>query len=54
MVGRDSSGVARGYVGVYQINVIISPGTPTGNAVKLQVSIDGVTSSANVAIAVSQ
>ncbi len=37
MVGRDNTGKAFGFVGVYQLNVrIIAPGTPTGNAVPLQ------------------
>jgi uncharacterized protein (TIGR03437 family) len=54
MVGRDASGKALGFVGVYQINVIVGPGTPTGNAVKLQISMNGVTSRPDVTIAVSQ
>ncbi len=44
LVGRDPSGKALGFVGVYQINVIVAPGTPTGSAVKLQVSINRATS----------
>jgi uncharacterized protein (TIGR03437 family) len=41
------------YVGVYQINVVIQPGTPTGNAVPLQLQMNGVTSRNDVTIAVT-
>ncbi len=54
LVGRDASGKAFGFVGVYQINVIISPGTPTGDAVPIQIQMNGVTSPKTVTIAVSQ
>jgi uncharacterized protein (TIGR03437 family) len=54
LVGRDASGKALGFVGVYQINVIVAPGTPTGSAVKLQVSMNRATSRSDVTIAVSQ
>ena len=54
MVGRDATGKNFGFVGVYQINIIIAPGTPTGDAVKLQISMNGVTSRPDVTIAVSQ
>jgi uncharacterized protein (TIGR03437 family) len=53
MVGRDASGKALGFVGVYQINIIIAPGTPTGDAVPLQIQMNGVTSTDKVTIAVS-
>ena len=53
LVGRDSTGKALGYVGVYQLNIIIQPGTPTGDAVKLQISMNGITSRPDVTIAVS-
>jgi uncharacterized protein (TIGR03437 family) len=53
MVGRDSSGKAFGFVGVYQLNIIIAPGTPTGDAVSLQIQMNGVTSTDKVTIAVS-
>jgi len=53
LVGRDATGKAYGYVGVYQLNIIIQPGTPTGNAVPLQISMNGITSRSNVTIAVS-
>jgi uncharacterized protein (TIGR03437 family) len=42
------------YPGVYQLNVIVAPGTPTGNAVPLQIQLDGITSRNDVTIAVSQ
>jgi uncharacterized protein (TIGR03437 family) len=42
------------YVGVYQLNIIIASGTPTGNAVPLQIQMNGVTSRADVTIAVTQ
>ena len=54
MVGRDATGKNFGFVGVYQINIIIAPGTPTGDAVKLQVSMNNVSSRPDVTIAVSQ
>lgn len=54
LVGRDASGKAFGFVGVYQINVIISPGTPTGDAVPIQIQMNGITSPNTVTIAVSQ
>lgn len=54
MVGRDSTGKAFGFVGVYQLNIIIAPGTPTGDAVPLVVSLNGASSQSKVTIAVSQ
>jgi uncharacterized protein (TIGR03437 family) len=54
MVGRDSTGKAFGFVGVYQINVVIQPGTPTGDAVPVQIQMGSGTPSTNkVTIAVS-
>ncbi|MBZ5624353.1 MAG: hypothetical protein LAQ69_37505 [Acidobacteriia bacterium] len=53
LVGRDASGKALGFVGVYQINIIIAPGTPTGNTVPLQIQMNGITSTDKVTIAVS-
>jgi uncharacterized protein (TIGR03437 family) len=35
-----------GYVGVFQINIIIQPGTPTGPAVPVQITVNGVKSNA--------
>jgi uncharacterized protein (TIGR03437 family) len=33
-----------GFVGVYQINIVIQPGTPTGNAIPIQITMNGVQS----------
>jgi uncharacterized protein (TIGR03437 family) len=41
------------YVGVYQINIVIQPGTPTGDKVPLQLVMNGITTSNQVTIAVS-
>jgi uncharacterized protein (TIGR03437 family) len=43
-----------GYVGVYQLNIILDPNTPTGNTVSLQISMNGITSRNDVTIAVTQ
>jgi uncharacterized protein (TIGR03437 family) len=48
------SGMTPQFVGVYQVNVILAAGTPTGNAVPLQITINGITSRNDVTIAVSQ
>jgi uncharacterized protein (TIGR03437 family) len=42
------------FVGVYQINIVIAPGTPTGNTVPLQIRMNGITSTNQVTIAVTQ
>ncbi len=47
------SGASPQFVGVYQINIIIAPGTPTGNNVPLQISMNGITTSNQITIAVS-
>ena len=54
MVGRDASGKAFGFVGVYQLNVILAADTPTGNAVPIVITVNGVSSRSDVTIAVSQ
>ncbi|MGA2742584.1 MAG: hypothetical protein ABSG65_34740 [Bryobacteraceae bacterium] len=41
------------FVSEYQIGVVPAAGTPTGNAVPLQITINGVTTSAQVTIAVA-
>jgi uncharacterized protein (TIGR03437 family) len=46
------SGLSPDYVGVNQINAIILPGTPTGNAVPLQIQVGGITTSNLVTLAV--
>jgi uncharacterized protein (TIGR03437 family) len=48
------AGLSPQFVGVNQINVAIPAGTPTGNAVSLQISLGNVTTSADITIAVSQ
>jgi uncharacterized protein (TIGR03437 family) len=40
------------YVGVYQLNIVIAAGTPVGDAVPLQIEMNGIRSSAGVTIAV--
>ena len=41
------------YVGVFQLNIIIQPGTPTGDKVSLQIQMNGITTTNQVTIAVS-
>ena len=48
------AGMSPQFVGVNQINVAVPDGTPTGDAVSLQLSQGGVTTTASVTIAVSQ
>ena len=48
------SGMTPQFVGVYQLNIVIAPGTPTGDAVPLQISMNGITSRNDVTIAVTQ
>src|SRR5688572_6283712 len=38
------SGMTPQFVGVYQLNIVIANGTPTGNAVPLQIVMNGITS----------
>ncbi len=47
------AGLAPGYVGLYQINVVVPQGVPTGNAIYLQFFLDGVASN-GVSIAIGQ
>jgi uncharacterized protein (TIGR03437 family) len=47
------SGMTPQFVGVYQVNIIIAPGTPTGNSVPLQLRMNGITTTDQVTIAVS-
>jgi uncharacterized protein (TIGR03437 family) len=47
------SGLSPQFPGVYQLNVVVTPGVPTGNAVPLQVRTGGMTSTDQVTIAVS-
>jgi uncharacterized protein (TIGR03437 family) len=48
------SGLSPQFVGVNQINIVLSPGTPAGNAVPVQIQVNGSTNSNLVTIAVSQ
>jgi len=54
LVGRDGTGKAFGFVGVYQLNVILAADTPTGPAIPLQIVMNGITTSDKVTIAVGQ
>lgn len=47
------SGILPGFPGVYQVNIVIQAGTPTGNAVPIQVQMGGITTSNTITIAVS-
>lgn len=47
------SGMQPQFPGVYQINIIIAPGTPTGNAIPLQLVMNGITTTDQVTIAVT-
>lgn len=47
------SGLTPQFVGVYQINIVIAAGTPTGNAVPIQIVMNGVTTTNQVTIAVT-
>ncbi|MGO9261969.1 MAG: hypothetical protein ACLQU1_37550 [Bryobacteraceae bacterium] len=47
------AGLQPQFVGVYQINIVIASGTPTGNAVPLQIQMNGMTTTNQVTIAVS-
>jgi len=42
------------YPGVFQINIIIAANTPTGDAVSLQIQMNGITTRNDATIAVSQ
>jgi uncharacterized protein (TIGR03437 family) len=48
------SGLSPQFVGINQINVMIPTGTPTGNAVSMQIQVNGTINSNPVSIAVSQ
>lgn len=47
------AGMTPQFVGVYQVNIVIQPGTPTGNAVPLQISMNGIQTTNQITIAVS-
>ena len=46
------SGLAPEFVGLYQINVRISPDAPTGNAVPIRIVVDESTSRSDVTVAI--
>jgi uncharacterized protein (TIGR03437 family) len=48
------SGLQPQFVGVNQVNIVIPPNAPTGDAVQLQFQVGGITSPDTVTIAVSQ
>jgi uncharacterized protein (TIGR03437 family) len=48
------AGLSPQFVGVNQINVSLPAGTPTGNAVPIQLQVNGLTTSSSITIAVSQ
>jgi uncharacterized protein (TIGR03437 family) len=47
------AGLSPQFVGVNQINVAIPAGTPTGDKISLQIQVGGVTTSADITMAVS-
>lgn len=47
------AGMSPQFVGVYQINIVIQPGTPTGDAVPLVITMGNISSPNNITIAVS-
>lgn len=47
------SGLTPYFPGVNQINITLPPGTPTGDAVSLQLSVGGITTTSTITIAVT-
>jgi uncharacterized protein (TIGR03437 family) len=47
------AGMTPQFVGVYQVNIIVPAGAPTGNAVPLQISMNGIQTTNQITIAVS-
>lgn len=47
------SGMSPQFPGVYQLNVIVQPGTPTGDAIPLQIKMGDAPTTASITIAVS-
>jgi uncharacterized protein (TIGR03437 family) len=47
------SGIQPQFPGVYQLNIIIAQGTPTGDKIPLQLVMDGITTTNQVTIAVT-
>jgi uncharacterized protein (TIGR03437 family) len=48
------AGMSPQFVGLNQINIVLAPGTPTGDAVPLQLQVPGIISTNQLTIAVSQ
>jgi uncharacterized protein (TIGR03437 family) len=48
------AGMSPQFVGLNQINIVLAPGTPTGNAVPLQLQVGGIITTNQLTIAVSQ
>ena len=48
------AGLTPQFVGVYQINIVIPDGAPTGDAIPLQIQMNGITTRNDVTISVSQ
>jgi uncharacterized protein (TIGR03437 family) len=48
------AGMSPQFVGVNQINIAVPAGTPTGDAVPIQISVGGITTASTITIAVSQ
>ena len=47
------SGLLPGFPAVYQVNIIVPTGAPTGNAVPLQMQMGNITTANTITIAVS-
>ncbi|GEM_PF-2293208 len=47
------SGLSPQFPGVYQLNIILQPGTPSGDAVPVQIQMNGITTTDSLKIAVS-
>ena len=48
------AGMSPQFVGLNQINIVLAPGTPTGDAVPLQLQVGGIVTTDQLTIAVSQ
>jgi uncharacterized protein (TIGR03437 family) len=47
------SGLSPQYPGMYQVAAIIPPNAPAGNAIPIQIQMNGITTSAKLEIAIS-
>ena len=48
------AGMSPQFVGLNQLNIVLAPGTPTGDAVPLQLQVGGIVTTTQLTIAVSQ